>query len=116
MGYKEIAAEAKAKKVSVDLTPTFFQFKDEGDSIVGRYLSASPVQGKKNAGTYLQYVFDTDDGAVEFHCGGQFDTRVGARMTPGKIYSITFLGKRDLEGGHRVNDFEAVEIPDPMAR
>lgn len=115
MGYKDLYQSAVTSKTVRELMPAFFQFKTEGDSVVGRLLSRSSVTSRKSGGEYIDYVVDTDDGAVHFGCGGQFDSKVGPSLVEGKIYAWTFNGKRDVGGGRRVNDFAVQEIPDPMA-
>jgi len=115
MGYEDMAKEAAEQKTVRELTPDFFQFKEEEDTVVGRFLSKSEVVSSTNKGTYNEYLFDTDDGTVHFHCGAQFDEKVGVVLVTGKIYRITFKGKRDIGAGRRVNNFTVEEIPDPMA-
>lgn len=115
MSYKDLAKEAFEQKTAHELTPEFFQFKEEGDNIVGRFLSKSEVTSSTNKGVYNEYLFDTDDGAIHFHCGAQFDSKVGVVLVQGKIYQITFTGKRDIGSGRRVNNFTVEEIPDPLA-
>lgn len=116
MSYKSMAELAKQNRTARDLMPAFFQFKQEDDAITGRLISRSTITSKKNAGTYTDYVFDTDDGRVHFACGDQFDKKCGEELKAGGVYQIIFKGKQSVGGGHTVNQFTVYEIPGTAAR
>jgi hypothetical protein len=111
MSYKSMAELAKQNRTARDLMPAFFQFKQEDDTIIGRFVSRSTITSKKNAGTYADYVFDTDDGRVHFACGDQFDKKCGDELKAGGVYQIIFKGKQAVGGGRTVNQFTVYEIP-----
>ena len=114
MLYADMLKTAREQKTVRELMPAFFQFKEEGDTLVGRLLSRSKVTSRKSGGEYMDYIVETDDGTVHFGCGGQFDDKVGPSLQEGKVYCWTFNGKRDIGGGRRVNDFAVQAIPDPL--
>jgi len=115
----EKAAKEKGLK---QLTPVYQEWKKPNDQVVGAFVSKGLVQSSAGGGEYYQYVFETDDGNVKFHMGRASDTDVGAVLTPGVIYAITYLGKEEISGGRRVNKFMVEEIgpsadfvPEPQA-
>lgn len=115
MTYAELLKNAVANKTARELAPVFVQWKEEGHTIVGRLLSKSTIKSRQSGGEYTDYVVETDEGAVHFACGNQFDEKIGSSLTIGKVYAWTFNGKRDIGKGRRVNDFSCVYVPEEQA-
>jgi hypothetical protein len=113
MGYTEMAAEREAEGQTKKLSVVYMPWEKEGQSIIGKFISDSVIQAKDNPGTYKQYVFHTDEGLKQFHCGSFFDNGQGSAMERGGVYGIVFNGKHAIKGGHSVNDFDLTEIAAP---
>ena len=120
--YKQMYEKAQKDKSLKQLTPVYQEWKKPNDQIVGAFISKGEVESSAGGGRYYQYVFQTDDGNVKFHMGHAADNDIGAVLTPGVIYAITFLGKEEISGGRRVNKFNVEElgtegsyVPDPPA-
>jgi len=112
MTYKEKVAKAMKNGKSINITPKFINLTMEEPLVMGRYLVASSVQSSVSEGTYLQYLFDTDDGLIKFHLGAACDAEIGSIMKIGNIYAIEFLGQEKLSGSRSVNKYHIEEIPD----
>lgn len=111
MTYAEMLERARAAKTTRELAPAFYKFEGEGDTVVGKLVARALVKSRSNEGTYNDYVVETDDGMVKFHCGNQFDEKVGNALGIGKVYAWTFNGKRSVGKGRTVNDFSCVFVP-----
>jgi hypothetical protein len=103
-------AETKptGRRLSIDYRP----FKEIGQTITGLFINRVEIVSKQNGGKYNQYVFDTDEGKIKFHCGAFFDHDAGSLMQIGGRYRIEYLGKKDVGGGNRVNVFELYDVGD----
>ena len=108
--YKEMYEKAVKDKAVKQLTPVYQEWKKPQDRVIGSFISKGEVSSSAGGGSYYQYVFETDDGNVKFHMGRAADTDVGAVLTPGIIYTITYLGQEEIKGGRRVNKFNVEEI------
>jgi hypothetical protein len=106
MSFKEMLEKAKAAEALYGLTPKFFEFKKQGDMVLGRLKSITPVTSRISEGTYNQYVFETDDGNVKCFMGSVFDKSVGHLMKIGRVYMVTYEGKEKIKGGRSVNKFD----------
>lgn len=111
MGYREMAKAARDGKVGRLLTVRFHKWEKPDDEIVGVFVATSDVPSKDNKGTYKQYLFQCDDEPVKFSMGAQADKDILPLMVPGQIYSIRYLGKVALPGGHHANRFDVMELP-----
>ena len=103
MNYAERAERAKqagtVKRISQDIR----KLKD-GDVILGKFLGREQVKSnKKGLPDFYRYHFDTDTGPIGTIFGQVFDGREGIALEPGALYEIESKGKRDLEGGKKVN-------------
>lgn len=112
MSYADQYKTAQAAHTTRQLTPVFIKWEEEGQTVIGRFLSRSIVKSRSSGGEYSDYVFDTDDGAVHFACGNQFDEKTGNILAVGKVYAITYKGKRDIGKGRRVNEFLCELVPE----
>jgi len=110
MKYSEMLKKSKEKGASVDLTPSYFEFKKEGTNIVGRLLGFSPVKSGLSEGFYNQYLMDTDGGLMKFHLGGAADKEIVAQLKIGEVYFIEYLGKAKISGARSVNKFRVMQI------
>ena len=108
--YKEMYEKAQKEHSLKQLTPVYQEWKKPNDRIIGSFISMGEVESSGGGGRYFQYVFATDDGNVKFHMGRAADNDVGASLTPGVIYAITYLGKEEISGGRRVNKFNVEEL------
>ena len=112
MNYKELCLKAMKEGHSINITPTFVNLTADEPVICGRFLSSCSVQSSVSDGTYLQYLFETDEGLIKFHLGSACDNEAGALMKTGKVYNIEFLGKEKLDSTRSVNKYHIEEIPD----
>lgn len=111
MNFYEQAQQAFKDGNTINITPNYHVFDKENSIVCGRYISRSSVQSSVSNGTYMQYLFDTDDGLIKFHLGSATDSEAGEVMIKGHVYHIEYLGKEDLKGGKTVNKYHIEEIP-----
>lgn len=105
MTYKEMYERSVADATVEKLTPTYFEFRAAGDSLIGEYVSKAEVRSTVSDGTYSQYIFRTDNGVVKFHLGAATDREVRDLLVPGRIYYIEYEGKEKLAGSKSVNKY-----------
>jgi len=110
MTYAEMKKAAEKAGALKDLTPTFFQFKKRGDGFVGKFISSSAVESGLTQGTYLQYLFEADEGLLKCALGAATDKELSALLIAGHIYSLEFLSQEKISGGRSVNKFKVMEI------
>lgn len=111
MGYKELLKAARDQNAARNLVAKYVKLDKEGVEVIGKYMGFVVIPAKKNMPEYKQYLFDTDDGAVKFAPGNNFDGSTGAMMSVGGVYALTYKGKRDIGAGHKVNEWECVSVP-----
>ena len=112
MNFQDMWKRAEKEKTIVDITPQWVPFESEGQCIVGRYRGSAEVSSSLGEGTYLQYLFDTDEGLVKFSLGKATDNELSTVMFVGGIYHVTYLGQVKVKGGRRVNQFKVQVISD----
>ena len=105
MNYADQKKAAKTNKTMQTIDVAFTQFKDKGDSILGKFLKRTEVESTREGQTYQQYLFDTDAGKVKFHLGRVADGEAGSLMRIGCVYEIVFQGQEAIGGNRRVNIF-----------
>jgi len=110
MKYSEMLKKSKEKGAMVDLTPSYFEFKKEGTSVIGRLRGFSPVQSSLSEGSYNQYLMETDIGLIKFHLGGATDKEIAAQLKMGEVYYIEYEGKVKISKGRAVNKFKVLQI------
>ncbi len=106
MSFQQMWNEAEEKKKVVDITPQWVPFEAAGQVIVGRFRGSSEVASSLGEGTYLQYLFNTDDGLIKFSLGRATDNELKTVMHEGGIYQIVYLGQVKVKGGRKVNQFK----------
>jgi len=111
MNFQEMWNEAEAEKKIVDITPQWVPWEAEGQFIIGRFRGSSEVTSSLGEGTYLQYLFDTDDGLVKFSLGRATDNELKTVMVVGHVFQISYLGQDKIKGGRHVNKFKVQTIP-----
>jgi len=114
MKYSEMKEAAEKSQARVNLTPEFYQFKQNGDGFTGRLKSFSEVQSGLTEGTYLQYMFETDDGLIKCAFGKATDKEIGALIALGRVYNVEYHGKEKITGGRSVNKFKIYEIDEGL--
>lgn len=113
--YKKLLEQARKKGAAKDLTPTFMEFKKEGDSVIGKFINFVAVKSSLSEGTYNQYLFEAENGPIKFHLGSATDGEIAGQMVSGRIYHVEYKGKVKLAGGHTVNKFKVLEIDPTLA-
>ena len=108
--YQELYDAAKKAKTAKQLTPTYVKWEQEGEMIIGAFISSNPVQSRLGGTEYNQYIFETDDGLVKFALGRAADSEFTPQLCKGVVYAITYLGKEKITGGRSVNRFSVEEI------
>lgn len=112
MNFQEMWKQAEKEKTIVDITPQWVPWEAEGQYIIGRFRGSSEVSSSLGEGTYLQYLFNTDDGLVKFSLGRATDNELRTVMNVGSIYMIVYLGQVKVKGGRKVNQFKAQVLTD----
>lgn len=110
MSYQDLYERAKREDRIADLTPTFHEWKKEGEFIVGEFVHKAEVTSSLGSGTYYQYLFRTDDGLVKFAVGQATDKEVGPSLVPGRVYAVEYRGQVKIAQGRKVNKFKVLEI------
>ena len=113
MSYADQMKAAKEAGTAKDLTPGYLEWKKKGDEIIGKLVSKSPVSGKLSGQSYLQYLFDTDNGLVKCAFGTATDNEIKALVMVGGVYACTFKGQEKIGGGRKINRFEILELTPP---
>lgn len=103
--YAAMYADAKADGRTESLTPEYFEFKQPGNAVVGKFIAANPVKSTLSDGTYNQYLFDTDQGLIKFSLGGAADAEVAPMMYKNHVYYIQFEGQMKISNKRRVNKY-----------
>lgn len=114
MGYLEAFQAAKASKLIKSRTPKFHKWSMEDNLVVGRFLKKEEVFKKGEKQPFSNYIFETDSGSICFNLGAQVEEKLGIQFAENTIYGIEYLGKKELEGGKRLNQFEICEIPEDI--
>lgn len=113
MNYAELAKQKMKDKQTKELTANYIEWKEDGQTIIGRYESRNSVKSQSKDGFYYQYLFDTDDGNVKIALGSATDNAAASLMCIGGIYQITYEGKVQLSAGRRMNKFTILELEPP---
>jgi len=113
MSYQGLLDDATDKGKLERVSPSFVEFKNSGDSVTGKYLSAGEVVSNLGTGVYNHYTFDTDNGPVKFGLGGATDRDLAGLLKVGGVYHIVYLGKEALAGAKSVNKFEVYVLQQP---
>ena len=108
--YSKMYDNAQKAKVVKQLTPTYHEWKREGDMIIGAFITRTEVQSRLGGQTYNQYLFDTDDGLIKFALGRMADSELQDQFVKGGVYAIEYRGKEKIAGGRSVNRFSVEEI------
>lgn len=74
----------------VDVGDLFFQFKEEGDAIAGRYLGSQPIRWQDGSMGESHYI-DTGEGVYNFNGTYQLNNRL-PMVEPGGYIEIRFAG------------------------
>jgi len=112
MNFQELWNNAEKEKQVIDVTPQWVPWEAAGQFLIGRYKGSSEVDSSLGEGTYLQYLFDTDDGLVKCSLGRATDNELKTVMVIGQIFQITFLGQVKIKGGRHVNQFSVKTFDD----
>lgn len=110
MNYNELATKAFKNGMTENLTPKYYEFKETGQGIVGRYKGKTPIDSNKSDKVYYQYLFDTDEGLIKFHLGVVTDSEAGKVMIENEIYAIQYLGQEKIGNSKSVNKFQVDHI------
>jgi len=113
--YEEMARKAEKEGTAKEVTVTFVKLEKEGEVMVGQLMGVQKVVSKKNNGTYLQYLIETDEGLFKVSFGAAFDREMLPILHIGNVYAFTYLGKRDIGGGHSVNIIKTVLVNESEA-
>lgn len=115
MTYEEMFKRAKETGDMQTLTPEFYDWKEKGQYVVGKYVTKIEIQSKNNAGFYYQYIFDSNKGRIKFACGKVTDQAIAEALVPGRVYAFVYGGKTEIGGGHTVNDFQVYALGEDEA-
>ena len=106
MGYKEMVELAKKEKRIKVLKPTWKEWGEKGDTVLGKLTGVIDVNSTKFDSTFKKYSMDTDEGAVQFMLGGASDNDTGVFMEVGSIYLVEYTGKEDIGKGNPRRTYE----------
>lgn len=105
--YKRAHASGKLESV----TARWYKMENKNDFILGRLLARNQVSSRLGSSTYMQYLFETDQGMIKTSLGGAADAEVGPLMKEGEVYMIIYQGKEDLSGGRSINRYVVQHVP-----
>ena len=113
MSYAEQAAQAVKDGTVERLTTEMLKF-EEGDTLIGKFLSREKVASKtKKLPDFFRYYFDTDDGPVNVLFSGAFDNDTGGKLKGGCLYQFTHKGVVPISGGRQFKQIETLLIFTP---
>lgn len=116
MSYKSMFDESNKAKTGRTLSAKYVTFEKAGDQIIGKLVGRNKVASQQAAGTYNQYLFETDEGLVKCALGTATDNEAGAMMGKDGVYSVTFKGKEDIGRGRKINKFDIIELSPPLEK
>lgn len=109
--YEKAAKAAQKARATRKLTPTWIEWKKQGQYVVGKFLGRETVVGKTFVGEFEKYRMMTDDGPIEFKLGAASDRDTGCFLEEGSVYIITYKGEENTGKGNPRHVFEVEEIP-----
>lgn len=83
-----------------------FKFDTVGKFIEGRYIKVEKVRFSILKPVNYKFHFDTFEGVVTFFISRHVAKRYQELMTPGYYYRITFLGKKEINRGRKMNIYK----------
>lgn len=110
MKYEELYKESEKEGLIEDLEPEFVKWDKIGKTVLGRFKGATDIESSVGEGSYKQYLFETDDGAVKFQLGAVTDGSIFPQLVVDGIYRIKFKGQEKTQKGFNVNRFEVRAI------
>ena len=108
--YKKAYEHAKKVKALKQLTPAYVRWTEEGQQVIGAFVSSTEVTSRLSGKGYNVYLFETDEGLVRFSLGATIDGTVSEMFAKGVVYAVTYKGKEKIAGGRSVNRFDIEEI------
>lgn len=111
MTYEELDRQAQSLGQIEKLTPEWIEWKEPGQTVIGKILSRADVQSLKYEQTMVVYSMDTDKGPVRFKLGAASEKDIGPFLKNGEVYRIVHLGLEKIEGGKERRNFEVYHIP-----
>jgi hypothetical protein len=111
MTYKEQAELARQNGYAKKATHTITQWEENGQEVVGLLISIEDFNSPKFDQVCKQYLIETDEGRTSCVLGKATDFYLEGACNPGDIIAITYLGKKHLDDGRQVNQFDIDIIP-----
>jgi len=108
--YKKAYERARKIKALKQLTPAYVRWTEEGQQVIGAFVSSTEVTSRLSGKGYNVYLFETDEGLVRFSLGATIDGTVSEMFAKGVVYAVTYRGKEKIAGGRSVNRFDIEEI------
>lgn len=97
-------AEEKGK---VDLvTMEIHSWDEEGQVLIGKVKAIQPFTGGSFDTEVNQYIIDTGDRMVSTVLGSSTDKQLAKVDLQGRLVKIIYRGKKQLDDGRQVNNFE----------
>lgn len=103
--YTAMYEKAKAEGKLHRSTFRIHTWKEDSAILIGRITDILPFKGGKFEAEVNSYLMDTADGLVSFIMGTYTDSQLEGIDLKGRIVRIEFAGKKDLEDGRSVNQF-----------
>lgn len=111
--YQKMYEEAKKGEKIRRLSPRRIKF-EEGDTIVGEYRGRTQLESKKKGmPDFFVYVFDTDDGPIQFPISQAFDKTQGEDLKHGGVYALHHGGYQPLDEDRRMKVIDVDVIFEP---
>jgi hypothetical protein len=112
MNYKEMFDKAISAQKAVVMNVAIHEWKEEGEALIGRLTKFEEFEGGEYDKKCQVYTFETDNGKESCVLGSVGDKILAADANVGKIFAITFNGKRTTKKGKECNDFQILMIPE----
>jgi len=109
--YQAMYEKAKKEETVKRLSPTRIKLS-EGDVIVGEFRGRTLLEStKKGMPDFYVYVFNTDNGPVQFPISQAFDKTQGDDLKTGGVYALRHGGYQQLDEKRQMKVIE-VDIID----
>jgi len=111
MNYSKAYQEAQRKGQTTKETIEIFNFSEEDNLVVGKFLGSEARPSEEFGGEYYVHTFDTDNGPISIAPGVIVDKVLLQDEMKGKVFAITFLGKEESKKGKHFNNFKVESFP-----
>jgi hypothetical protein len=112
MDYNKLFAHGKKETLFNETASGLFKFSEETPNVTGKLLNIEKFRKNIFSRSSNRYTIDTGGETTTFFLSGATDRKVAGTLIRGEVYSITFLGQKELKNGRRMNNFHIEHLID----